>query len=106
MNERLRQAISSIMPPLNPGFKDGQTFYIPAPGCDEKIRWQGLENDIKNAFSSEDELREVYKYFPQSVDEMVEYYKNYKRGILDTMKKYPENVPPKVKKILAKYWSM
>ena len=87
----------------NQAFKDGQTFYIPAPGCDEKIRWQGLENDIKNAFSSEDELREVYKKFPD-VERVVEYYRNYKLGILDKMAKYPSIVPPKVKKILAKYW--
>ena len=93
------------MSPLNNrAFKDGQTFYIPAPGCDDKTRWQGLENDIKNAFSSEDELREVYKYFPHSIDEVIEYYRNYKRGILDTMENWPKIVPPKVKKILAKYW--
>lgn len=89
----------------NPGFKDGQSFYIPAPGCDEKIRWQMLEADIENAFASEEYLREVYEKFPaETIDATIEYYRNYKLGILDKMAKYPSIVPPKVKKILAKYW--
>lgn len=87
----------------NQAFKDGQTFYIPAPGCDEKIRWQMLEADIKNAFASDEYIREVYKKFPD-VESVIEYYRNYKRGILDKMKNYPSIVPPKVKKIFAKYW--
>jgi hypothetical protein len=92
------------MPSLNNGaFKDGQTFYTPAPGCDDKIRWKMLEADIKNAFASPEYLREVYKKFPD-VESVIEYYRNYKRGILDTMRNWPKIVPPKVKKILAKYW--
>lgn len=84
-------------------FKDGQTFYIPAPGCDEKIRWQMLEDDIANAFSSPEELKEKYKGFPRAVDDLITYYENYRLGILDKMANYPQIVPPKVKKILAKY---
>lgn len=89
----------------NQSFKDGQTFYIPAPGCDEKIRWQMLEDDIKNAFSSPEQLREKFRNFDvgDTLDGVVSYYGNYKRGILDTMTNYPQIVPPKVKKILAKY---
>ena len=89
----------------NAAFKDGQSFYIPAPGCDEKIRWQMLEADINNAFAPPEELRFVYKKFPNNlINEVIKYYNNYKRGILDTMAKYPSIVPPKVKKILARYW--
>lgn len=62
-----------------------------------------LEDDIKNAFSSPEELREKYKGFPRAVDDLITYYENYRLGILDKMANYPQIVPPKVKKILAKY---
>lgn len=62
-----------------------------------------LEADIKNAFASPEELKETFKKFPDT-EEVVAYYNNYRLGILDKMKNYPSIVPPKVKKILARYW--
>lgn len=62
-----------------------------------------LEDDIKNAFSSPKELENRFRDFPYLIRETIAYYENYKRGIMDTMKKYPQIVPPKAKKILAKY---
>lgn len=89
----------------NQAFKDGQSFYIPSPGCDKRIAWQMLESEINNAFTPPEELKAAYKKLPDNlINEVIEYYGNYKRGILDTIKKYPSIVPPKVKKILAKYW--
>lgn len=88
----------------NQAFKDGQTFYILAPGAhDKNLAWKLLEADIKNAFASPEELKETYKNVPDA-DEVIAYYDNYRLGILDKMKNYPSIVPPKVKKILAKYW--
>lgn len=83
-------------------FKDGQSFYLKPAGCDEKLANECQKNEITLAFASEKQIRESYaKFDKESIDLTVAYYGNYKRGILDTMEKYPMNVPDKLKKLVG-----
>lgn len=85
------------------GFKDGQSFYFLAPGCNQIVSEKMRGTDIKLAFSTSEKIKSVFTAFPnETADKMVAYYGNYKRGILDTMEKYPMNVPEKLKKLVAR----
>lgn len=80
-------------------YRDGQAFYLLAPGVDKKVAEKLRLENIDYAFASPEQIKGMYsKISSEIVELIIKDQQEFLAGLMDTMTNYPNNVPEELKK--------